>query len=444
MFKNSLKSGSLSAADNTQGNLWYDGKGRVWQRWNYDTNIEEWSESLKRFVYDGNALVQEHSWTATVAFEEWQYTYVDINRDYLRHPAGLRQREGTAASNTDYFLQTDEAALEYKIERDPTSATADRTERSASLDQIAGGSFTSGLSNLATSGDYIEMYGDASTGFDAVVQGRKEHYLAGIMVIVSSRALAQNAQELLDTLSPDIINLPGKLFFENNGNDSNPWPHFELRDCRPWYSGPLGEWWRNLDHPIYNFLKAWCCCAHDFEIRRQSGSSTYRECFSMMSDAHLPAGAWRTDDEPPVLCRFECTCSTRWSQQIKIPIDPCTEDEPIPNQPECKTYVAYRFSWSHDNCRTRLIESDPPGKEGKCTAVKYYLANKYCDQMEAESCQEVVVPCEVGPWDDPLTPEEKLYLEMLKWWFESGIQPAWPDNPCQTLSPEETAIRHLH
>ena len=178
--KNRLKSYTHTDASNVRGNVWYDGKGRVWQRWNYDTNSEEWSESLKRFVYDGSVLVQEHSWTATVALEEWHYTYVDINRDYLRHPAGLRQREGTAASNTDYFMQADTGALEYKIERDPTSATADRTERSASLDQIAGASFTSDLSNLATSGDYIEMYGDSSNGFDSLVQKGGRHFITGL------------------------------------------------------------------------------------------------------------------------------------------------------------------------------------------------------------------------------------------------------------------------
>jgi len=184
--KNRLKTYTNTDASNVRGNLWYDGKGRVWQRWNYDTGLEQWDATLKRFVYDGATLVQEHTVAASVPEHDWVYTYIDINRDYLRHPAGLRQREGTAASNTDYFLQTDEAALEYKIERDPTSATADRTERSASLDQIAGGSFTTDLSNLATSTAYIEMYGDASTGFDALVEmGR--HFLSGVGRYISRR-----------------------------------------------------------------------------------------------------------------------------------------------------------------------------------------------------------------------------------------------------------------
>jgi len=179
--KNRLKTHeNVSAADNVRGNIWYDGKGRVWQRWNDSSSTPEWDPTLKRFVYDGATLVQEHTVAASVPVDEWVYTYVDINRDYLRHPAGLRQREGTASSNTDYFLQTDQAALEYKIERDPTSATADRTERSASLDQIAGASFTADLSNLATSGDYIEMYGDSSNGFDALVQKGGRAFLTGI------------------------------------------------------------------------------------------------------------------------------------------------------------------------------------------------------------------------------------------------------------------------
>ena len=179
--KNRLKTHeNVSAADNVRGNIWYDGKGRVWQRWNDSSSTPEWDPTLKRFVYDGATLVQEHTVAASVPVDEWVYTYVDINRDYLRHPAGLRQRERSGGNDTDYYLQTDEAALEYKIERSQTSATADRTERSASLDQIAGGSFTSDLSNLATSGEYIEMYGDLSNGFDGLVQKRRRHFLSGL------------------------------------------------------------------------------------------------------------------------------------------------------------------------------------------------------------------------------------------------------------------------
>jgi len=186
--KNRLKTyENISAADNIRGNIWYDGKGRVWQRWNDNSSSGVWDANLKRFVYDGGTLVQEHTVAAEVIFNEWQYTYSDINRDYLRHPAGLRQREGTAASHTDYFMQADTGALEYKIERDPSAVTAERTERSASLDQIAGGSFTSGLSNLATSGDYIEMYGNSSSGFDSLVQKGGRHFLAGIEMFSSRK-----------------------------------------------------------------------------------------------------------------------------------------------------------------------------------------------------------------------------------------------------------------
>jgi len=217
--KNRLKTyENISAGDNTQGNLWYDGKGRVWQRWNDDSSSGEWEGSLKRFVYDGNTLVQEHTVDAVAPGEEWEYTYVDINRDYLRHPAGLRQREGTAASNTDYFLQTDEAALEYKIERDPTSATADRTERSASLDQIAGGSFTSDLSNLATSADYIEMYGDSTNGFDSLVQKGERVYMSGLGRFGSMRG--NNPFELEGNEFPDNAR-KGQVFAESVSSSSD-------------------------------------------------------------------------------------------------------------------------------------------------------------------------------------------------------------------------------
>jgi len=131
-------------------------------------------------VYDGSALIQEHTVGAEVVSEEWVYSYSDLTRDYLRHPAGVRQRERSGGQDTDHYLQANTGALEYKVERDPIAVTAYRTERSSFLDQVSGGSFTSGLSNLATSGDYIEMYGDSTNGFDALIQIGGRHYLGGV------------------------------------------------------------------------------------------------------------------------------------------------------------------------------------------------------------------------------------------------------------------------
>ena len=108
--KNRLKSYTHTDASNVRGNLWYDGKGRVWQRWNDNSSTSAWSENLKRFVYDGAALIQEHTVGAEVVSEKWVYTYTDINRDYLRHPAGVRQREGGASNYTDHYLQANAGA----------------------------------------------------------------------------------------------------------------------------------------------------------------------------------------------------------------------------------------------------------------------------------------------------------------------------------------------
>ena len=177
--KNRLKSHTNTNASNVRGNIWYDGQGRVWQRWNDDSGTSEWDATLIRFVYDGSQLVQEHEFGVAEVESEWEYTYDDLTRDYLRHAAGLRQRQRSGGSDTDYFMQLDQGALEYKAERDPVAATITRDERSSSLNQISGGTFND-ISNLATSNNYVEMYGDSTTGFDPLVQRGVRHYLAGI------------------------------------------------------------------------------------------------------------------------------------------------------------------------------------------------------------------------------------------------------------------------
>jgi YD repeat-containing protein len=181
--KNRLKTHTNSNANNKQGNLWYDGLGRVWQRWNYDTGQSSWDGTLTRFVYDGSQLVQEHTSSANQQVGQWVYTYPDISRDYMHHPAGLRQREGTATSYTDHYLQSNAGSIEYKTQRDAVSETLARNDRSASLDRFPGATFDN-ISHLATSGQYIESYGGGTTGdskgFDAFVHRGSSHYLTAL------------------------------------------------------------------------------------------------------------------------------------------------------------------------------------------------------------------------------------------------------------------------
>ena len=187
--KNRLKSHTNTNASNVRGNLWYDGRGRVWQRWNDNSVTEEWDATLKRFVYDGGALVQEHELDVAEVSGEWVYTYSDLTRDYLRHAAGVRQRQRSGGNDTDYYLEANSGALEFKTERDPVAEAIARTERTASLNQISGATFTSGLSNLATTNNYIEMYGGGTSGspagFDALIQRRGPCYLAGLGVFAN-------------------------------------------------------------------------------------------------------------------------------------------------------------------------------------------------------------------------------------------------------------------
>jgi hypothetical protein len=170
-------------ASSVRGNLWYDGRGRVWQRWNDNSSTEDWDGTLLRFVYDGSTLAQEHNFDVAEVLNAWVYTYDDLTRDYLRQPGGTRQRERTTGTDTDYYLQANQGTLEYKVERSPVSETYARTERKSSLDQLPDSTFTN-ISNLATSNGYIEMYGGSTSGstagFDGLVQMGGQHYLAGL------------------------------------------------------------------------------------------------------------------------------------------------------------------------------------------------------------------------------------------------------------------------
>jgi len=185
---NRLKSYTNSNSGGSRGNVWYDSRGKVWQRWNDQVIGGAWDESLKRYVYDGGQLVQEHLWDVAEDQGSWVYSYNDIDRDYLRHQGGIRQREGTATAYNDFYLQKSGAAIEIKTQRDQASATIARAERTQSLNQMAGTTFTD-ISNLATSNSPIAMYGGGTSGgtggFDGLVQKGHRYYLAGITTTVN-------------------------------------------------------------------------------------------------------------------------------------------------------------------------------------------------------------------------------------------------------------------
>jgi hypothetical protein len=165
--------------------VWYDSKGKVWQRWNDQVIGGAWDGSLKRYVYEGGQLVQEHDWDVMEDQGSWVYTYNDIDRDYLRHQGGIRQREGGASSYNDFYLQQSGSSIEIKTQRDQASATIARAERTQSLNQMAGTTFTD-ISNLATSNSPVAMYGGgtsgATGGFDGLVHkgGGSHYFLSGL------------------------------------------------------------------------------------------------------------------------------------------------------------------------------------------------------------------------------------------------------------------------
>jgi len=188
--KNRLKSFTNEGASNVRTNLWYDGMGRVWQRWNDDSVSGEWAETLMRYVYDGSTLAQEHEFLAS-GNGMWIYNYVRYDRDYLHKPDGVRQRSYVGPSSyTDEFLFRDMADIASKVTRG-SSATVTRAPRMASGERQpendlapTTSSFTD-ISRLGAHGAFTESYGGGTTnprtqGFDALLQSGPVHQLPAL------------------------------------------------------------------------------------------------------------------------------------------------------------------------------------------------------------------------------------------------------------------------
>jgi hypothetical protein len=188
--KNRLKSHTHNETDDVT-HLWWDGLGRVWQRWDYDSGGELWSDYLTRFVYDGGVLAQEHLFTV-FGESSWDYTYVHLTHDYLRQPAGTRDRKATNGGYTDYFLLTDGGTVSGQFTRG-SSLSLDKAQREIAGNRqarysVAGGPPTTGdftdVSNFGFASTYIESFGGTKTGdaqfFDALNQFGDRHLLVGI------------------------------------------------------------------------------------------------------------------------------------------------------------------------------------------------------------------------------------------------------------------------
>ncbi len=192
--KNRLKTHTYPSGLNTRGNIWYDGVGRVWQRWNDDSVTGDWDADLKRFVYDGNALAQEHKFTAG-GNGSWTYSYGRCDIDYLRKPDGIRQKANNGVGGWDSHLLFNDGADVASRTPSGSSTTITRTLRTASGERLndnprmtpglTTGSFNN-ISNLAKPNSYIESYGGgtelgtSSLGFDSLVQSGPVHQLPAL------------------------------------------------------------------------------------------------------------------------------------------------------------------------------------------------------------------------------------------------------------------------
>jgi hypothetical protein len=179
--KNRLQSYTNAGAAGDVGNIWYDGRGRVWQRWIYNSGTEEWDSNVTRYVYDGSAYAQEHMFVAGEVEGAWVYTYDQILTDYLRKPGGVRQRDISTVdqSETDQFLLSDSGSVSARIQRE-TNSLVQRVELSASgTCQASGSQQDTTISKLGFRGGYTETF-SGSTEFDPLVQMGQRHSLPGL------------------------------------------------------------------------------------------------------------------------------------------------------------------------------------------------------------------------------------------------------------------------
>ena len=169
-----------------------------WQRWNDNSSTGDWDADLKRFVYDGAALAQEHTVSANHETNEhtaWAYTYGMCEVDYLRKPDGIRQKVNNGVGGWDLHLLFNDGADVASRTPSGSSTTITRTLRTASGDRLndnprmtpglTTGSFNN-ISNLAKPNSYIESYGGgtelgtSSLGFDSLEQSGPVHQLPGL------------------------------------------------------------------------------------------------------------------------------------------------------------------------------------------------------------------------------------------------------------------------
>jgi len=164
--------------------LWYDGRGRVWQRWTYDTAGEGyWNPALNRYVYDGGSLAQEHVFDVEESEGSWVYSYDDLERDYLRKPGGTRQIERSGGTDTHQFLLEEGGTPTARIGKDLNSSV-ERMELTASGERQATGSTQdTPISNIGPGGGYIEGYAATAAQvayFDPLMKMGGRHFLPGL------------------------------------------------------------------------------------------------------------------------------------------------------------------------------------------------------------------------------------------------------------------------
>jgi len=348
--------------------LWYDGRGRVWQRWTYDTNTTYWAETLNRYVYDGGTLAQEHVINSADVENEWVYTYLDLTYDYLRKPGGIRQIERDDQGDDTYQFLIQEGGTPTARIKSETQSDVQRMELTASGERQATGSTQdTQISNIGPGGGYIESYASTvgqTEYFDPLVKRGGRHFLPSINRYTNRKGnnayTDKASEENFDECEYFKYMFTGGRYQDYTWED---WKDELGQICGGIFTclGPLGGVGRfyncgtvaiadvALAIPIvieespppeeeeppemYIGPKLECCCMEDFERSSDYSNWNYRSNQSVFSVAGCT-------------CTYECH-EKGYEENVWTHItEPCPEDNGTPhNVPEdcCDCYINHYY-----------------------------------------------------------------------------------------------------
>ncbi len=419
--KNRLKTHTYAGGSNVRGNIWYDGAGRVWQRWNDNSVTGDWDDTLMRYVYDGNSLAQEHQFLAS-GNGMWIYNYVRYDRDYLHKPDGVRQRSYVGPSSyTDEFLFRDMADIASKVVRG-SSVSVTRAPRMASGErqpendlEPTTSSFTD-ISRLGAHGAFTESYGGGTTnprtqGFDALLLTGTRHSLGGLARHTSRRG---NNPYQLDwpTGSAEWSGFVG-----TRGDLPDPWHNNDTS----WLTDPTVPWQETTGPPSFGFFGVLCCC--------------FQEGIKKTAYQQVPGGGIYWEDYPRFAMsghriQFYCGCDqVRYRYEEWFPKESCPCEF---RNPTCWHYAKRRKYFMGTGCKPGVdwmgslptfAAKDPFHQDNNPDALAFDTwANQNCWPSIEKLLSEEMADC--PPCDSII--KQMIEEAIIEYFYHVWIQAGWP------------------